>query len=81
MGATPGGPKPGATEVVAARSDASTTYDNHDGTFTTDFYTQPIYYKPDGSGTFVPIEVGFAPNTKGGDAVAPSRTRRPWPSP
>ncbi len=70
---TPGGQlKPGASEITSARTDASTTYDNHDGTLTTDFYTQPVYYKPGGSGAFVPIEVGFAPNTKGGDAVAVS---------
>lgn len=54
------GLKPGATEVASARTEYSQTYDNHDGTTTTQFYASPVFYQPDGSAAWVPIEVGFA---------------------
>ena len=60
------GPKPGATEIVAERTDRSQTYDNHDGTRTTEFYVEPVFYKPEGSDTYQPIELGFDRTTADG---------------
>ena len=68
----PSSAPPKSNEIPALRTESSQTFDNHDGTFTTDYYTDPIFYKPAGSATFVPIEVGFAPATNAGDAVAVS---------
>lgn len=66
-------PRANPDEVPALRTESSQTFDNHDGTLSTDFYTDPIFYKPTGSQTFVPIAVGFAPATDASDAVAVSR--------
>lgn len=65
-------PKGDPSEIVAARTETSRTFDNHDGTYSTDLYTDPVYYKPAGAATYVPIEVGFAAPTAAGDAVAVS---------
>jgi hypothetical protein len=54
------GLKAGATEVVASRTESSQTFDNHDGTRTTQFYAAPVFYKPAGSTAWQPIAPGFA---------------------
>ncbi len=58
-GSSPG-LKPGATEIVAARTETSQSFDNHDGTQATQFYAEPLFYKPAGSTTYQPITLGFA---------------------
>lgn len=63
--ATPGmvnpvGPGAVRTEDVTRRTASSRTFDNGDGTFTTELFTDPIFYRPEGKSDFEPIEVGFA---------------------
>jgi RHS repeat-associated protein len=61
----------GATELVSARTEYSQTYVNPDGTKTTQFFAEPVFYKPADSTTFEPISVGFNPGvTKGVDFVS-----------
>ena len=59
------GLKPGATELVSARTEYSQTYDNHDGTRTTQFFNDPVFYRPTGSTTLQPVAVGFAATRDG----------------
>ena len=49
----------GSTEVVAKRTESSRTYRDREGRTTTEFYTEPIFYRPTGSPDLVPVEVGF----------------------
>ena len=60
------GPKPGATEIVAERTEYSQAFDNHDGTKTTQFFLDSAFYRPAGSTTYVPVEVGFTPSVTDG---------------
>jgi YD repeat-containing protein len=71
------GLKVGATEVVAERNATSQTFDNHDGTRTTQFYTAPIFYQPTGTGSFEPIEVGFTADAKIDDTVTARSDQAP----
>ena len=65
------GLRAGATEITSARTEYAQTYDNHDGTLTTQFFASPVFYKPDGASAYVPIEVGFAAASgKGGPFVS-----------
>lgn len=54
-------PKDAPTERVDARTETSQTFDNHDGTVTTSFASDPIFYRPEAGAAFEPIELGFAP--------------------
>ena len=56
----PAGARAGATEVASRRTETSATWDNHDGTYTTQFYAQPAFYRPAGSTAYQPIQPGFA---------------------
>ncbi len=55
----PSGLTAGATEITTARTEYSQTYDNHDGTRTTLFFADPVFFRPVGSTTYQPIDVGF----------------------
>jgi hypothetical protein len=54
------GLKPGATEIVAKRTESSQTYDNHDGTYSTVLSSAPEFYQPAGSTDWQSIALGFA---------------------
>jgi RHS repeat-associated protein len=45
------------TEVPSLRTAYSNTYDNHDGTFTAEVDSSPIYYMEPGSNTYQPIDL------------------------
>ena len=62
------GLEPGATEIVSARTEYSQTFENPDGTKTTQFFADPVFYRPAGSPSFEPIVVGFEPSTTNGQA-------------
>jgi hypothetical protein len=47
-------------ERVDMRSSSSRTFENPDGTFTTELHAQPIYYQPPGSTDWLPIDLRFA---------------------
>jgi RHS repeat-associated protein len=51
----------GATEIVAARTEYSQTFANPDGSTTTQFYAEPVFYRADGTDTLEPIMLGFEP--------------------
>ena len=61
----------GVGDVVDLRTETSQTFANADGTLTTEFFSESVFYAPEGSDTFVPIAVGFASTTADGlDAVS-----------
>lgn len=59
------GLKTSATEILSARTEYSQTFDNHDGTRTTQFYAAPVFYRVNESDTLEPIELGFEPAALG----------------
>ena len=62
---------PGATELVEKRTESSRTYLDATGRMTSELYTEPVFYKPEGSSTLVPVEVGFrATDDPGTSAVS-----------
>ena len=62
---------PGATELVEKRTESSRTYLDATGRMTSQLYTEPVFYKPEGSSTLVPVEVGFrATDDPGTSAVS-----------
>ena len=61
------------TEVAALRTESSKTFDNHDGTFTSELYSEPIFYKPAGSETWQPIELAFRASDEPGVAAVSER--------
>jgi RHS repeat-associated protein len=58
----------GASEIVSARTEYSQTFANPNGTRTTQFFTNPVFYRPAGSSSLVPITVGFKPLGTDGSA-------------
>ncbi len=66
----------GATELVEKRTEFSRTYLDATGRMTSELYTEPVFYKPEGSSTLVPVEVGFRASTT--PAPARSRTGPRW---
>jgi RHS repeat-associated protein len=54
-------PKIEPVEIVEARTETSQTFDNHDGTLSTSFFSDPAFYQPSGKVGFDPIELTFAP--------------------
>jgi hypothetical protein len=54
------------TELADLRSETSRTFDNHDGTLTSELFTQPIHYQPAGSDEWQPVDVGFQPASADG---------------
>jgi hypothetical protein len=60
------------TERIDMRTLNSRTFENADGTFTTEFHAQPIYYQPAGTtdkADLQAINLSFATDPKTGDAV------------
>jgi hypothetical protein len=55
------GLSPSATEIPARRTANSNTFDNHDGTYTTNVSPGPINYLPSGAATYQPIDTTLAP--------------------
>ena len=47
------------TEVVAERTESSRVFDNHDGTFTAEVFTEPIHYRSSALQPWTPIDVAF----------------------
>jgi RHS repeat-associated protein len=58
------GLKPGASELTSERTEYSQTYANPDGTKTTLFYADPVFYKPEGLSTLEPISTAFVPSER-----------------
>ena len=52
-------------ELVERRTETSRTFDNGDGTTSTEFYPDPIHYQPAGNANWEPIELKFAPPAAG----------------
>jgi hypothetical protein len=48
-----------ATEIVEARTESTRTYDNGDGSRTTELWSDPVFYRPEGSDILEPIEPAF----------------------
>jgi YD repeat-containing protein len=61
------------TELVERRTADSETFDNHDGTFTTRVYSDTAYYQDDGSGAWLPVDVGFVAATDSAVKAASSK--------
>ena len=57
-------------ERVEMRTASSRTFDNGDGTFTTELHPQPIYYQAPDSADWVPIDLGFTSLEADGDQPA-----------
>lgn len=53
---TPDSPEKKAVEVVEERTDREMVYDNQDGMFTKQIYTEPINVKEDGDWELFPIQ-------------------------
>lgn len=60
-------------ELVDLRTETSRTFDNHDGTVTTQLFTEPIHYQPADSGTWQPVEVGFRATSEDGQRLVSDR--------
>ena len=52
------------TELVELRTVTVRTVDNHDGTLTTSFFTDPVFYQPDGATAYEPIEPLFTADAR-----------------
>ncbi len=67
----------GGKEVIALRTPTSRTFANRDGTFTTEFHAQPIFYQPAGTKSpadLRPVDLTFVAGKKSG---SPSVTSSP----
>lgn len=53
-------------ELVGERTADSRTFDNLDGTFTTELFPHAVYYQPGESDDWMPIDVGFQPSDTDG---------------
>lgn len=49
----------GPTEIAGARTETSRTFDNHDGTVTTELHTSPIHYRTAATAAWQPVELDF----------------------
>ena len=65
------------TEMTAARTAYSNTYDNHDGSFTASVSADPINYKPSGSTTYQPIDLTLTAISGGKGRVRAGKTPVP----
>lgn len=54
------------TELTALRTETSRTFDNHNGTLTAEFFTQPIHYRPAGQTSWQGLDTTFKPATSNG---------------
>ena len=57
------------TERIDMRTTTSRTFENRDGTFTTEFHSRPIFYLPEGSTRLRPIDLRFAAGRDGRSAA------------
>ncbi len=57
--------KPEPTEIASRRTEYSRTYDNHDGTFTTEISPAPIHYRTSSKGAWQPIDYTFVASADG----------------
>lgn len=58
------------TEMTERRTESSRTLDNHDGTFTTEFFAEPVHYRQPNAAEWLPIDLAFRPGPEPGVAVA-----------
>lgn len=68
--------EPEPTEVVELRTATSSTFDNHDGTFTARITPHPVHYQAEGGTEWQPIDTDFAsqlPGLKAATSRAPVR--------
>jgi hypothetical protein len=66
---TPPADPPGV-ERVDLRTAASRTFEQADGTFISQFFSDAIFYQPDGSADWQPIDLTFAPGARDGALLA-----------
>ncbi|MEI7745793.1 MAG: DNRLRE domain-containing protein, partial [Chloroflexota bacterium] len=60
----------GATEDVAKRPDTSRTYRDASGNETTELYTSPVFFRPDGKAALEPVRLGYLRTADGRGAVS-----------
>lgn len=63
-------PPPPGTEVVEMRTENSQTFVQEDGSFITEFSTEPRFYEPKGSDLLRPIDAGFGRPSADGTLVS-----------
>ena len=56
---------PARTELADRRTQYSRTYDNHDGTFTTEVSPAPMHYKPSAKSGWQPVDYNFIASADG----------------
>jgi len=67
-------PERAGTERVDMRTATTRTFENPDGTLSTEFHIRPIYYQPADSTDWQPIDLAFTPiDALRGDAAAGAR--------
>lgn len=61
------------TERTDMRTDASRTFEQADGTFISELFSDAIFYQPEGSADWQPIDLTFAPTDAEGATAAVTR--------
>lgn len=68
-------PAPDGVEQISLRSANSETFLQPDGTFITDFFASPVFYQPEGSSNWDPIDVRFSALAGSGPNVLADKSR------